>query len=157
MQTAEQLVGDGSGGFGQVFGVERVCSVGAQNGDDITGLGVGDACDIYNHLIHADISYNMCFLSTDQDRDFFVGETSWQAVSVADGNGGNTHGGLRPEVAPVADGFPLLKLFDYCNPGVEREYRTQRDVFGQLRFRAAVAAIHGDTETGVGHREIRIV
>lgn len=137
--------------------MESVCSVSAQNGDDITGTGIGDACDIYDRLIHADISYDMCFLSTDQDRDFFVGETSRQAVSVADGNGGNAHGGFRPEVAAVADGFPLLKLLDYGNPGVKRQYRAQRDVFGQLRFRAAVAAIHGDTETGVGHGEIRIV
>ena len=137
--------------------MESVCSVSAQNGDDITGTGIWDACDIYDRLIHADISYDMCFLSTDQDRDFFVGEASWQAVSVADGNGGNAHGDFRPEVTAVAYGFSLLKLFDYGDSGMKGQYRAQRDVFGQFRFRAAVAAIHGDTKTSVGHGEIRIV
>lgn len=65
IQPAEQFIGDGSGGFGKVFGMESVQAVGSQDGDDVAGAGIGDAGDVYYHLIHADVSYDVGFLATD--------------------------------------------------------------------------------------------
>lgn len=136
--------------------MEGVGAVGSQDGDDIAGAGVGDLGDVYDHLVHADIADDVGFLSSDEDGDLLVGEASRQAVGVAYGDGGDAHGGLGTEVSSVADGFAGTKFFDDGDSGVEGEDRTQGQ-FHEPGIWAAVAAVHGDAETGVVEGQIRVV
>src|SRR5699024_4334766 len=105
MQPAEQLVRDCACLFGHLLCPQSLVPVGSQEGNDIAGTGLRNAGDIDDELVHADISDDMGSAAPHQHRQLCAGQAAWQAVGVADGDGGGPHGNLCPEMASVADSF----------------------------------------------------
>ena len=150
-KAAEEFVCDGSGFFRGFFRAKSTGTVAADKSHAVSGLCLRNVADVDDKLVHADISDYMRLFSPYKNGEFFAGKGARDSVGVTDGDSGDTHRDLCPEVSSVADTFARFQFSYGRDAGTERKNRTQRKLFKKLGSGAAQNAVQSDAEARIIH------